>query len=207
MGRSTARFSLERTVLDDADEHSDELSSTIVGPSSFEKQRMVMLYGVIDEHVVANVIATMLQLAHASHTPITMLISSHGGSVDELRSVYDVMKFLPVEVQTVGIGKICSAATLLLAAGSKGKRLISASTNVMIHSVSTMGAGLEGNIFQMQHGLNQMMRTQNDIVDMYVRETNTSRECVEEIMRLGHDHWMNAEQAVQFGLADKIIGM
>ena len=189
------------------DENIDEtLTTTIVGPSGFEKRRIVMLYGVVDEHTVANSIVQMLDLAHNSPAPITLFISSHGGSVDELRSLYDVMKFLPVEVQTVGVGKICSAATLLLAAGAKGKRLISASTRVMMHPVSIMGAGLEGNIFQVENQVDEMMRTHRMLTNMYVRETNASIDRIEEIMKLGHDYWMNAQQAVELGLADKIIG-
>lgn len=192
----------------DEEEATDEgaLAPTIVGPTHFAKQRIVMLYGVVDENLIANVVGNMLHLAHASPAPITLLISSHGGSVDELRSLYDVIKFLPVEVQTVGIGKICSAATLLLAAGAKGKRLVSASTRLMIHPVSTIGSGIEGNIFQMQHQLDEMKRTQHDIVEMYVRETGSSRDDIEGIMKLGYDYWFDARLAVKLGLADHIIG-
>lgn len=184
----------------------DVLSSTIVGPPHFEKRRLVMLYSIVDEHSIANTIVQLLDLAHQSTAPITLLISSHGGSVDELRALYDVMKFVPVEIQTVGIGKICSAATLLLAAGAKGKRLISKSTRVMVHPVSIMGSGLEGNVFQVENQMDEMRRTQSMLVDMYVRETKKTREIIEGIMSLGHDHWMNADEAITFGLADKIIG-
>lgn len=193
-------------ISSDGEGGDESLSTTIVGPSHFEKRRMVMLYGVVDEHSVANAVVQLLDLAHQSPTPITLLISSHGGSVDELRSLYDVMKFIPVDVQTVGIGKICSAATLLLAAGTKGKRLISSSTRVMMHPVSIMGSGIEGNVFQVENQMEEMLRTQRTLVEMYVRETSASAESIENIMRLGYDHWMSARDAVELGLADRIIG-
>jgi ATP-dependent Clp protease protease subunit len=188
------------------DELEQMLESTLVGPSHSDKQRMVFLYGSVTEGLVGNVIAQLLHLAHTEPKPITLVISTYGGSVDELFSLYDVIKFLPVEVQTVGLGKVQSAGCHILAAGSKGKRLITASTRVMLHPVSISGGGVDGNIFQIESQVAEFRAVQNKMVDALIKETGAPRERILEIMQCGHDFYLSASEAVQLGLADKVIG-
>lgn len=203
MGRSISAKNRKGTATNDGIE--DLLAATIVGPSHIDKQRMVMLYGTVDENMIGNVIANMIHLSHVSPKPITLIISTYGGSVDELYSLYDVMKFIPCEVQTVGIGKVQSAGCHLLAAGAKGKRLVSASTRLMLHPVQLYG-GFDGNIFQAQQHLAESQKTQDRIVATLVKETGTSLEKIEAIMKLGHDYYIGASEAIELGLADQIIG-
>ena len=203
MGRSISAKNRKGTATNDGIE--DLLAATIVGPSHIDKQRMVMLYGTVDENMIGNVIANMIHLSHVSPKPITLIISTYGGSVDELYSLYDVMKFIPCEVQTVGIGKVMSAGCHLLAAGAKGKRLVSASTRLMLHPVQMHG-GFEGNIFQMEQMVVENRKTQDRIVATLIKETGADPEKIDAIMKLGYDYYISAQQAVELGLADKVIG-
>jgi ATP-dependent Clp protease protease subunit len=207
VGRRSRQSGTRRVGAVRSEERFEELlESTLVGPSQEDKLRMVFLYGSVTEHLIGNVIGQLLHLAHVDTKPISLIISTYGGSVDELFSLYDVMKFLPVEVQTVAIGKVQSAGCHILSAGVKGKRLITASTRVMLHPISIMGGTIDGNIFQLENQVNEMRAVQDKMVDALVKETSASRERIEEIMSCGHDYYLSAAQAVELGIADRVIG-
>ena len=121
-----------------------------------ESERIVYLSGDVNEHSISSVITTLLSLANQdSKTPINLIVSTYGGSVDEMFSLYDVMKFLPCPVHTVGLGKIMSAGVLLMSAGKKGKRSIGKNTRVMIHPISS---GNFGSVIEMINEVDELKR-------------------------------------------------
>jgi ATP-dependent Clp protease protease subunit len=149
------------------------------------------------------VVAQMLHLASINRKPIHLVISTYGGSVDEMFTLYDTIKFIPCPVHTIALGKVMSAGVLLLASGTKGKRMIGKSARIMIHPVS---GGVSGNVFEVINDTKEHKRLQDQMVDAIVRETKSTRAQVEKIMSSGHDYYLLPEQAIKMGIVDKIIG-
>ena len=178
--------------------------SQLLSPSS-DEARMVFLHGEVSEHVIAQVIAQMLHLANTSRAPIHLVVSTYGGSIDEMFSLYDTIKFLPCPVHTVALGKVMSAGVLLLASGVKGKRLIGASARIMMHPLS---GGAFGNVFEIENQANEAKRLQELMVDSLVKETKMTRQqIVKRVMNPMLDYYLTPQDAVRFGIVDKIIGV
>lgn len=165
--------------------------------------RIVYMAGDVDETSISQVIAHMLGLASMSDKPIQFVISTYGGAVDEMFSLYDVMKFLPCPVQTIGLGKIMSAGVLLLASGEKGKRLLGKNSRIMIHPIS---GGARGNVFEQINEVEEMKRMQELMCKLLLKETKMPKAELDRIMKLGHDYYITPEQALKYGIVDKVIG-
>lgn len=165
--------------------------------------RIVYMAGDVDENSISQVIAHMLGLATVDDKPIQFVISTYGGAVDEMFSLYDVIKFLPCPINTIGLGKIMSAGVLLLAAGQKGKRLLGQNSRLMIHPIS---GGTRGNIFEVMNETTEMKRMQDLMTDLLRKETKMSKAEIDKIMKAGHDHYITPDQALKYGIVDKIIG-
>lgn len=175
----------------------------IVSINHPDNSRVVVLHGDVNEHMISNVIMQLLHLANINHKPIQLIISTYGGSVDELFCLYDVIKFLPCPVHTIALGKVMSAGILLLASGEKGNRLIGNSTRIMLHPVS---GGTHGNVFEVINESKEQQRLHNQMVTLLERESKMKRSDIEKIMKSGHDCYFSADDAIKFGIVDKIIG-
>lgn len=165
--------------------------------------RIVMLHGEINEVSVAGVITQLLQLAGQNNKPIHLVVSTYGGAIDEMFSLYDAIKFLPCPVHTVGLGKVMSAGVLLLAAGEKGNRSIGRSSRIMLHPVS---GGAIGNVFEIVNETNEHQRLQQLMTTALQRETKMLPRQLQRIMRLGHDCYLTPDEAINLGIADRVIG-
>jgi ATP-dependent Clp protease protease subunit len=180
-------------------EESIQISTIHSGDSS----RLVVLHGDVNESSISMVVAQMLHLASQNHKPIHLVISTYGGSVDEMFTLYDTIKFLPCPVHTIALGKVMSAGVLLLASGEKGKRMIGKSARIMIHPVS---GGAMGNVFEVMNDTKEQKRLQDQMVTAIVKETKASKKQIEEIMKTGHDVYLLPDEAIKLGIVDKIIG-
>lgn len=167
-------------------------------------QRIVFLSSDINEHTITNVQAQFLAYAAKSRKPIHLIISTYGGSVDEMFSLYDLIRFLPCPVHTVGLGKVQSAGVLLMAAGAKGRRLIGVNSSIMIHPLS---CDIQGNIFELDNTVQEARRKQQHMTEALLRETKMSRAKIRSIMRAGHDSYMSSDEAIKLGIADRLIGV
>jgi len=166
-------------------------------------ERIVYLAGEVSEQSIAHVTATIIALANIDKSsPIKLIISTYGGSVDEMFSLYDVIKYIPCPVHTIAIGKVMSAGVLLVASGSKGNRLIGRNTRLMIHPIS---AGQEGTVFQMRNELAETSRMQALMEQLLVSETKMSKVAVANLMKKGHDTYITAKEAVKLGIVDAIF--
>jgi ATP-dependent Clp protease protease subunit len=174
-----------------------------VSSSAAADDRLVVLHGEVNEHSISNVIVQLLHLANQNHKPIHLVISTYGGSVDEMFSLYDTIKFLPCPVHTIALGKVMSAGVLLLASGVKGKRMIGRSARIMIHPIS---GGVLGNVFEAMNEMKEFERLQDLMVSALMAETKMKKEEVDKLMKAGHDFFLTPEQAIQMGIVDKIIG-
>lgn len=170
---------------------------------SGENARLVVLHGDVTEQSISLVVAQMLHLASQNTKPIHLVISTYGGSVDEMFTLYDTIKFLPCPVHTIALGKVMSAGVLLLASGTKGKRMIGKSARIMIHPVS---GGASGNVFEVLNDAKEHKRLQEQMVDAIVKETKATKKQIEDIMKSGHDVFLLPEQAIKLGIVDRIIG-
>jgi len=169
-----------------------------------DNARIVFLHGDVTEQAIAGVIAQLLSLATQSTKPIHLVLSTYGGSVDEMFSLYDTIRFLPAPVHTVALGKVMSAGVLLLASGVKGKRLIGASSRIMMHPIS---GGAMGNIFEVENQTKEMRALQDRMVTMLARETKMKRTYIEKfVMGRQLDHYLTPEESIKLGIADKVIG-
>lgn len=168
-----------------------------------DSARIVVLHGDVTESSVSMVVAQMLHFAGQNADPINLVISTYGGSVDEMFMLYDTMKFLPCPVHTIALGKVMSAGVLLLASGTKGKRMIGKNARIMIHPVS---GGVMGNVFEVVNDTKEHKRLQDQMVSAIVKETKCTRTEIEKIMKSGHDYYVLPEQAVKMGIVDTIIG-
>ena len=201
MGRSTTEKSAMSKSAPSASPEEMLMQSLIVHQS--DNVRIVVLHGDVNEHTISHVIVQLLQLANQNHKPIHLVISTYGGSVDEMFSLYDTIKFLPCPVHTIAMGKVMSAGVLLLASGVKGKRLIGRSARIMIHPIS---GGVFGNVFEAVNEVKEHERLQTLMTDALLRETKMSREEIEKIMKAGHDCYITPDQAIKMGIVDGFIG-
>ena len=166
-------------------------------------ERIVYLAGEVSEQSIAHVTATIIALANIDKSsPIKLIISTYGGSVDEMFSLYDVIKYVPCPVHIIAIGKVMSAGVLLVASGSKGNRLIGKNTRLMIHPIS---AGQEGTVFQMRNELAETSRMQALMEQLLVFETKMSKVAVTSLMKKSHDTYITAKEAVKLGIVDAIF--
>lgn len=137
--------------------------------------------------------------------PLEFLISSPGGTAGELFSIYDVMKFVQkqgMEIKTVGVGKVMSAAVPLLAAGTKGKRYAGKNCRFMIHSV---GGGLQGNKHEILNEYQEMIETQRKYINILFKETFMSKKEIKDIIDKNKDVYLSAHQAKKLGIIDHIL--
>lgn len=181
----------------------DGLEQMLVQASQPDNSRIVVLHGDVNEHTISAVIAQLLHLANLSRKPIHMVVSTYGGSVDEMFSLYDTIKVLPCPVHTIALGKVMSAGVLLLAAGEKGKRLIGRSARIMMHPVS---GGVYGNVFEVLHETKEHRRLHDLMVSALEDETKMKRADIQQIMKAGHDFYITAEDAIKLGIVDRVIG-
>lgn len=201
-----------RQVLETQEAHSqhvscnsnDDMSALAQQNASQVGERIIFLSGEVNENIVPLVIAQLINYANQdAAAPIYMMINTPGGSIDEMFSLYDVMKFLPCPIHTIALGKVMSAGVLLLSSGTKGKRLIGKNARIMIHSVS---AGTMGNVFEIENYVEETKRLQTLMVETLVSETKMNLKQAEEIMKNGRDHYLTPAEAIKLGIVDKIIG-
>lgn len=182
--------------------NSDDIDPSVLVHHGAES-RIVVLYGGVSEQSIAATIVQLLYLANINHKPIHLVVSTYGGSVDEMFSLYDTIKFLPCPVHTIALGKVMSAGVLLLASGVKGKRMIGSSARLMMHPIS---GGFYGNVFESVNETNEHKRLHHLMTNALKSETNMTVEQIESIMKSGHDYYLTAEDAIKLGIVDKIIG-
>lgn len=200
MGRPTFENAPRKIERSSAQDFSYEQMMLAQQPDS---SRIVVLHGDVNEHTISSVIAQLLHLANINQKPIHLVVSTYGGSVDEMFSLYDAIKFLPCQVHTIALGKVMSAGVLLLAAGEKGKRLIGRSARIMMHPVS---GGAYGNVFEVLNESKEHQRLHDMMVDALVRETSMDVAQIQKIMKSGHDFYITADEAIKMGIVDRIVG-
>lgn len=156
----------------------------------------------IDDNVANLVTAQLLFLeAEDPEKDVQLYINSPGGSVTAGLAIYDTMQFIRPSVATICIGQAASAAALLLAAGTTGKRYALPNSRVLIHQPS-MG-GLSGQATDIDIHAREILRMRANLNEIMAKHTGQSMEKIERDVE--RDFWMNAEQAQEYGMVDEII--
>ena len=165
------------------------------------KERIIFIGEPIDDHMANIVIAQLLFLdASDPKKEIKLYINSPGGSVTAAMAIYDTMQYTKADASTICVGQAASAAAVLLAAGSKGKRFSLPNARIMIHQV--MG-GAEGQATDVEIRTKEMIRIKNQINKILAKHTGQTIVKIEK--DTDRDFFMTAEEAKKYGIIDKII--
>ncbi len=169
--------------------------------SALLEQRIVLLQGEITDDLALTVNAQLLYLASQSADPIELYIDSPGGSVSAGLSIIDMMHRIKPDVYTIVSGSAASMGAVIFSAGAPGKRFLFPHAECMIHSPSS---GFEGNVSDFQNMADHMVRTKNVLVDLLSQYCQQPQEKISKDIERS-DYWLSASEAVEYGLADKII--
>ncbi len=165
------------------------------------KDRIIFLGSAIDDSVANTVIAQLLFLENQDpEKDVKLYINSPGGSVTAGMAIYDTMQFIKPDVSTICIGMAASMGSVLLAAGAKGKRLVLPNSEVMIHQVLGGTQGQASDIQIHAERIIKMKKRLNEILASHCGQTFEKVEADAD-----RDYFMSAEEAVAYGLADRVI--
>jgi len=216
------RLEEEKTEEESSEESKIIFLDSPGNPPDDLKIRKCMLYGDINEQAAKELIATIILMTDTAETqeledpedlesevktviqPFEIVISTGGGNADDMMSIYDMMRLTreTVDIETTGIGKVMSAGTLLLAAGTKGKRRIGRNCRVMIHAVS---GGSVGPMHEITNEFKEIKKIQEAYIDCLAEESNMTVQQIKKYLKQKTNVYLTAEEAVKLGIADEIF--
>ena len=165
------------------------------------KSRSILLFGPIEPKVTREVIRTLVLLDQMSRTkPIRLFLNSPGGLADDGFAIFDMVRFIEAPVFTICMGLAASAATIVMVAAPKERRLILPHARVMLHQPSV---GVRGTASDIAIGAKEILRVRRKANELFQKETGQPMDKIERDMH--RDFWMSAEEAVAYGLVGKIV--
>ncbi|MEL0232798.1 MAG: ATP-dependent Clp protease proteolytic subunit [Hyphomicrobiales bacterium] len=165
------------------------------------KERIIFITGPIDDGVATVVTAQLLFLeAENPKKEISLYINSPGGIVTSGMAIYDTMQFIRPPVSTLCIGQAASMGSLLLTAGEKGMRYCLPHSRVMVHQPS---GGFSGQASDIERHAEDIVKIKRRLNELYVKHTGQEYDTIEKT--LDRDHFMNADEAKEFGIVDEVI--
>lgn len=171
--------------------------------SRLMRDRLIMLEGPIDDHMANLIVAQLLFLeSEDSAKDINLYINSPGGVVTAGMAIYDTMQFIKPDVSTIVIGQACSMGSLLAQAGAASKRYILPNARHMIHQPS---GGARGQATDMEIQVKEILEMKRNLTQIYVDHNSAKKTFKELASDMERDFFMSASQAVEYGLADKVI--
>lgn len=178
----------------DGNDHSTDLISY-----DMIKNRIIYLNGEVNGESAISTITQLRYLAAKSDKDIYMFINSPGGAVSDGLAIFDVMNEIPCDVVTVANGMAASMGSFLLAAGAKGKRYVTPSTEVMIHQ--PLG-GVQGQATDISLVADHIQKIKTTLATIMAK--NCGKGLTEVTNDMERDHWMSGEQAKEYGIADHV---
>ena len=165
------------------------------------KDRIIMLEGPIGENTASVLCAQLLFLeSQDASKDIVLYINSPGGLVTAGMAIYDTMQYVKSDIQTIVVGQACSMGSLLASAGTKGKRFMLPHARHMIHQ--PLG-GASGQATDVEIRANELLRWKKELTEIYQQTTGQPLEKLKADME--RDKFMTPTEAVEYGLADKVI--
>ena len=167
-------------------------------------ERIIFLGEEVSDTSASLVVAQMLFLeAQDPEKDIQLYINSPGGSVTAGFAIYDTMQYIKCDVSTICIGRAASFGAFLLAGGAKGKRIALPNAEIMIHQPAIHGNGVQGPATDIKIVSDQMQKSKQRLNSILA--ANTGKSIEEIVIATERDNYMTAQEAVDFGLIDKII--
>ena len=185
------------------------IEQTSKGERSFDifsrmlKDRVIFINGEISTEMSHVIVAQLLFLE--SENPdkdISLYINSPGGEVTAGMAIYDTMQFIKCDVQTIVMGQACSMGSLLAQSGAKSKRMILPMARHMIHQPS---GGARGQATDMLIQVEEILAMKKNLTEIYVAHNTAGKTFDQLSTDMERDNYMSADQAVAYGLADKVI--
>ena len=164
------------------------------------KERIIFISGEINDSMANSVIAELLYLDSINHNDISLYINSPGGVITSGMAIYDTMNFVKSDVSTICVGMAASMAAFLLSSGAKGKRYILPNADVMIHQ--PLG-GAEGQATDIKIASDRIINLRNRLNKILAKNTGKSLRKIEKDTE--RDNYLNADEALMYGIVDKII--
>lgn len=164
------------------------------------KERIVFISGEINDSLANTIVASLLYLDSINHDDISIYINSPGGSVSAGFAIYDTMQFITSDVSTICIGMAASMGAFLLSSGTEGKRYALPNADIMIHQ--PLG-GAEGQASDIKIAADRIILLRKRLNKILAKNTkNTLRKIEKDTER---DYYLDADEAVLYGLIDKVI--
>jgi len=165
------------------------------------KERIIFLTGPVEDHMATLICAQLLFLeAENPKKEIALYINSPGGVVTAGMAIYDTMQFIKPAVSTLCVGQAASMGSLLLAAGHKDMRFATPNARIMVHQPS---GGFQGQASDIERHARDILKMKRRLNEVYVKHTGRTLEEVEQT--LDRDHFMTADEALSWGVVDKVI--
>jgi ATP-dependent Clp protease protease subunit len=198
MTRPTARH-----VLPEFTERTSSGVRTMDPYSKLLEERIVFLGTPVDDISANDVMAQFMHLEYQDpDRDISLYINSPGGSFTAMSAIYDTMRFVTCDVETICLGQAGSSAAVLLAAGTPGKRLALPGARVVLHQPAFSGP-VEGQASDLAIQAEELMRTRDLLEELLVRHTGRTAEQVHEDIE--RDNILDAQGALEYGLVDRIV--
>ena len=197
-------------VMEDEEEENEKEEKQQFSPLLMKKmeklfleKRAVYLWGVVDDKSAKDIVSKLLLLdADKPGTEIKLFINSPGGSVTSGMVIYDTIKMVQSPVSTICMGLAASMGSILLSAGTKGKRLIYPHGEVMIHQPS-LGGYFQANSADIEIHARQMIKTKE--MGAHILAENCGQSFEKVMNDFDRDFWMDADEAIAYGIVDKIM--
>lgn len=183
----------------------EEENTPISEPNSFLEQalfkaRTILLTGGIDDKQARRVCERLLALSAESQDPILLVLSSPGGHVESGDMIHDMVKFVPAPVKILGTGWVASAGALIYASAQKENRFCLPNTRFLLHEPR---GGVGGQASDVEIQAREIIKMRERLNKIFASATGKT---LEEIKKdTDRDHWMSAEEAVDYGLVHKIV--
>lgn len=176
------------------------------------KDRIIMLDTDVNEHSSSIIVAQLLFLESQNNDDIQFFINSPGGSVTAGLAIYDTMQFIKPAVSTIVLGQAASMGSFLAQAGEPGKRFVLPESRTMIHRVSSGTPGTRGSVHVQElqfedavRSMEESKRLNKRLTELYVRHNTAGKKYEELFETMKFDTFLSADEAVKYGLADKVI--
>ena len=167
------------------------------------KERIILMEGEVHDQMANLIVAQLLFLESEDPTAdISLYINSPGGVVTAGMAIYDTMQFIKPDVCTIVMGQACSMGSLLAQEGAAGKRFILPNARHMIHQPS---GGARGQATDMLIQVNEILEMKKNLTGIYVKHNSAGKTFEQLAADMERDNFMSAEQAVAYGLADRVV--
>lgn len=170
--------------------------------SKLLKSRTVVISQQVDAELTAKVLSQLVLLEQEGHEePVTVFINSPGGEIYSGFAIFDMLNFIACPVTTIVTGFAASMGSILSMAADKGRRFAMPQAKIMIHQPLLMG--YQGRASECEIQAREILKTRDHLVKLYSEQTGKSREEIKKA--LDRDNWFTAEEALEYGLLDKVV--